>query len=138
MSSAAAHFKVLAEQNGLSLKIAFQPPKPDNVTTIYDTGGLPDNVECKFQSPTFMVKVRSTDYQEGYALAMRYRELFVNANRFEADGWAYTSIWLTNDVRPIGQDENKRWEFVVDFACNRNVIIKLPEILYNHFILIGA
>lgn len=105
-----------------SIYVGTEPTKPDSVVTIYDTGGTPGNPDGPHYDQTFQVRVRTHDYLAGYRKAAQIRGILILPTARTIGDWHYTGIWLTTDIMKIGQDDNNRTLFTVNFRLMREPI----------------
>lgn len=81
-----------------------EPSSPENVITVYDGGGGEPEPDQDLFRPNFQVRVRALDYTEGYAKQVQIRDLLIAENAVIP----MMGIFLTQDVTPIGKDDNDR------------------------------
>lgn len=100
--------------------VGLEPPSPDQVLTVYDTGGAMGNPDGQMYDPTIQVRGRSHDYDTAYSKLEEVRDLLiVDKTARVIDGWLYTGFWLTADITKIDVDENNRSVLVVNFRLMR-------------------
>mgnify|MGYP000167319760 CR=1 FL=1 len=94
------------------------PESPQEVVAIYDSPSTaPDLHGYRYNGVN--AQVRSIRYLDGWKLAndiglylhTDYGHVFENVY--------YTGIWMSTDVEPIGQDENERNLFSINFEIQR-------------------
>jgi hypothetical protein len=112
--------------------IGDQPDAPNNVITIYRTGGSnPAHAfdRKEFEMPTFQIRVRSFRYENGMKKCNDIKdildgvsEIFINDNR-------YLDIFQQGDILAIGKDSRKRHEFTINFECK---MVRAEEIIFFH------
>lgn len=96
-----------------------QPAKPDNVVTVYQTGGAMGNPDARMYDPTIMVRVRARGHDDGNDKAEAVRDLLILPTARVIGDWLYTGFWLVSDVAKVGKDDNNRTEFTVNFRLMR-------------------
>src|SRR5688572_21377715 len=96
-----------------------EPVKPDNVVTVYDSGGGIINADAQMYEPTIQIRVRSLDYEAGYARAEAMRDLLILPTARLIGDWRYVGFWLVSDVTKFGHDEKDRNLFSVNFRAHR-------------------
>jgi len=111
-----------------SVHVSREPAAPDDVVTLYDTGGgEPPSINSNLREFALQVRVRSTDYVAGIARHQLIFNLFaqpdavtlgvalernIGANR-------YVGIWVTGEVTHIGRDENDRFLLTANYELHR-------------------
>lgn len=104
---------------GTDLFIASMPDTPDNCVCIYDTGGSPMG-PFSYEAPNVQINVRNNAYQAGYDIA---RDLKYYLHHKENETWnstRYILIDLRSDILFLGQDENNRYEWSMNFRIQRS------------------
>lgn len=117
---------LLAESIGLSfgqdLFVALQPDKPDNITSIFDLGGLPPQLTmdvAKLENPSITIQVRHNDYQSGYALAEQIKDALHGRAHESWNSTLYMVIYCTSGPFVLNWDENRRVIFSINFNVMR-------------------
>lgn len=122
MSSPAIDIKDVLVSHGVgvfgqTLFVSREPTKPNDVVTVYDTGGF-DPEPNDYLRPTVQVKVRNHDYSAGYAKAEQVRDILHEAT-FTQGGFRYMGIWVMSDIAHIGYDSNDLALFTINFRIHR-------------------
>lgn len=111
-----------------SIHVSREPTSPDDVVTLYDTGGPPPvAIDVNLRAHTIQVRVRSKDYVEG---AETQNSIFTLLAQPDAvvDGLPlersigehrYTGMWLTSEIMYIGRDDNDRFLFTANYEVHR-------------------
>jgi hypothetical protein len=93
--------------------IGSMPTTPDNAVCIYPTGGYSRDLSGSlYREPTFMIKVRNTDYATGYALCDSIQDTLhgkVDSN--------FLLIAQEGDIQFLGRDSANREEWTLNFRC---------------------
>lgn len=118
---------VFAANTGWSISIAVEPVDPDTVITIYDvTGTLDYNLDGSvnpIQHYNNQIRVRAEDYQVGYNKALEISQFLDKKERFDETAGTYdvhyALIQRTSDIISLGEDDNDRFIFVVNFKTTR-------------------
>lgn len=107
---------------GENLFIASQPELPNIVATVYDTGGI-EQGQYGLESVNIQIRVRHTDYAQGYALIRDIKYHLHNARNNEIwNGTRYIGISARSDILFLGQDHKNRYEWTVNFLVQRSGI----------------
>lgn len=108
-----------------SVHVSREPIAPDNVVTLYDTGGpAPAQVDIDLRIKRFQVRVRGRSYPDCYAKHEEiYRILAEDdvaspAPRTIGEG-VYVGVWLVSDIIAIGRDENDRHILTANYEAHR-------------------
>jgi hypothetical protein len=111
----------LALTPGDDLHISEMPSTPDACISVHDSGGPPPSALFTLERPTVQVRVRAEKghYEAGHATAAAIRDLLNGMHGFTLNGSRYISIFATSDVIPLGNDQNRRPEFTVNFQIQR-------------------
>ena len=107
---------------GTDLFVAKEPTTPKNCVTIFDTPGYPPDLPIDnsiIENPSIAIRVRSTDYETGYALAEDIKDtLHGRANETWASSY-YMVIVCTNGPFLLEWDENRLANFIINFSLKR-------------------
>jgi len=106
---------------GTNLFVALEPPSPNEVVSVFDTGGFDPDSNTDLENPTVMVRVRGDrgGYTETYS---RARDVKDNLHELANETWngtRYIGIWQVGDILFIGMDENDRPVFTLNFRIMR-------------------
>lgn len=92
---------------------------PDDVVTVYDTGGADPDTDELDSRPSFQVRVRCKVYKEGYAKQKEIRDfLLLTAPLLMADS-EFTYVNMTSDILSIGRDDANRFLLTANYIGNR-------------------
>lgn len=106
---------------GTDLFIADEPELPNAVVTIYDTGGASPQPGYTYLRPTVQVRIRGAkmDYATAYTLAETIRNVLHGFPNQNINGTKYIAIYGLGDIQNLGDDENGRPIFTVNFIIHR-------------------
>jgi hypothetical protein len=107
-----------------NLFVGKEPTGPDNVVTIYDTYGFPNQLTLAgkgedYYYPTIQIRVRNRDYRTAYNLA---HDIMVSLHGRAQETWndtLYSKIANTNGVSLLDWDDNGLVRFIVNFEIQR-------------------
>ena len=102
---------------------AKEPPRPDNLVTVYDTPNFPpertlDNENWVLNS-SVQVRIRHNSYSEGMDWSRDIMESLHNRVQEEWNGTLYTVIRATGEPVPMSWDENNRIIIIINFNLQR-------------------
>lgn len=96
-----------------------EPLSPDNVVTVYDTGGG-QNVLVDMRKPTVQVRVRAVEYLDGWTKSDDiYKGLVTPVSPATTDGVTLQWVALT-DIAYIGRDDDDRCLFTCNYQLLRD------------------
>lgn len=103
------------------LFVGEMPVTPDACVTIYDTGGYAPEVDYVYERPTIQIRVRGAkgEYQNGHGLAQDIRDALNGLTGYIVNSARYVGIWCEGDVMALGNDDNNRPLFTVNFRLHR-------------------
>lgn len=106
---------------GTDLHISEMPAEPDVCVSVHDSGGPPPSALFTLERPMVQIRVRAAKghYEAGHATAAFIRDLLNGLHGFTLNGSRYISIFATSEVIPLGNDQNRRPEFSVNFQIQR-------------------
>ncbi len=106
---------------GWALAVSREPATPDQVVTIYDTGGQDPNAKWLLDNPTVQVRVRGSpnDYPATYAKAIAVKDALLGLTPQTLDSIDYVGVWMVGDVIFIGYDELQRPRFTTNWQITR-------------------
>lgn len=84
-----------------------EPRVPDNVVTVYDTGGGPAVKVPDLRDPTVQVRVRGDDYSNAWAKANQAYEFLTQEIGYPIDEGLILSWLALGDINYIGREEEK-------------------------------
>jgi hypothetical protein len=103
-----------------SAYVGREPLAPDNVVTVYDTGG-PVGPLVDLRRPSIQVRVRSVTYETGWEKANEILQTLVQPFQGVSVPDATILVWdLSTDVMFIGHDDADRPLFTVNFQILRD------------------
>lgn len=104
-----------------AISIAAEAEVPDDVVTLYDTGGLePDTDELDLTRPSVQVRVRSKDYPGAYSKQLAIRDLLTLPNRITVSGGSvFLLVAMSSDIMSIGRDDNGRHVLTANYRTVR-------------------
>jgi hypothetical protein len=105
-----------------TLHVSREPTSPDNVVTLYDTGGsnplYSDHAELREQN--IQVRVRNTSYPNAYTKMQEVVRLFQGQEPFTQGVHDYAGVWQIGDILSIGRDDNDRVLLTGNFRVVRS------------------
>jgi hypothetical protein len=108
---------------GTNLFIGKEEEQPDDVVTIFDTMGYPDQLTFeaseRYEYPSAQIRVRSNDYLTGYNLAQDIKESLHGRGQETWNGTLYTVIRCVNGPALMDWDESKRPRFIINLNLQR-------------------
>lgn len=96
------------------------PNLPDNIIALYNTGGFPPNLTldgCKYENPTFQVRVRNLSYVAGIAKCEAIKYALASVSNITINATRYLAIRQMSDILSMGKDSNNRTEFSINFQA---------------------
>lgn len=113
---------------GTTLHVSREPSSPDQVVTVFDTGGFPPEVligtdSRGMEKPTIQIRVRGNKkaYNLTYDLAEDIKDALHTLTNTTINGTKYVAIWLESDILFLGYDENDRPIFTLNFLLYRTI-----------------
>ena len=110
--------------------IGQQPEQPDNVITIYDQGGNRFNTisGCVSEDVIFAIRVRCTDYLEGYAKAQQVAKVLNLISNEEIDnGKVFHTTYHDIQQQTLPEiefyDDENRPVFLMNFSGMREIAL---------------
>jgi hypothetical protein len=106
---------------GTDVFISHEPPTPNKVVTIFDTGGFGPDLATDIYNPTVMVRIRGAGngYQAAYAKAELIRDLLHGVHNETWNSTRYILIQALSDIMYIERDEKTRPILSVNFRIIR-------------------
>lgn len=104
------------------------PHEPDLAIGVVDGPGQDGEAAFVYDRPTAQLTIRGNrgDYPSGYTLAQTVsRHLTGNSGvanvhgQITIGGSRYIGIWKLGDLASLGEDEQKRWRFVLNLRIHR-------------------
>jgi len=119
-----------SEDVSWAVYVGQQPAQPDNVVTIYDGGGTRFNTisECVSEDVTFQMRVRCTDYVEGYAMAQKVAgALNLVKNHEISNGRQFHTTYTVIQQETLPEiefyDDENRPVFLMSFSGIREIAL---------------
>ena len=110
-----------AGDDPFSVYCAVEPAEPNDVVTVYDTGGAgPDTDDLSLCNVTFQVRVRCETYSEGYSIQEIIRDMLLTSEPV-CETSSFAGVAMTTDVVAIGRDENNRHLLTANYSAIRNI-----------------
>ena len=104
------------------LFVSKQPTTPDECVTVFDTGGFPPESNYVYEKPTVNVRVRGKKggYRNAYAVTASVKDALHDKTNEDIDSVSrIIAIWCMGDIIPLGDDDNGRPMFSVNFRIHR-------------------
>lgn len=98
--------------------VSREPVKPVNVVTVVNTGGAEPDTDDMDRQPTFLIRVRSKDYDTGWEKINDAFRLLIENDPIEVGSNEYL-VWATTDILPIGRDDGDRHLFTANFRSRK-------------------
>lgn len=106
---------------GTDMFIGQLPNSPDNCICLFDTGGGP-TLQWGYEEPNLQILLRNNTYSTGYQ-EIRDIKYFLNNKTNETQGGVrYISINTRSDILSLGQDDNNRYLWSLNFRILRSGI----------------
>jgi hypothetical protein len=127
MSSPAHELALFLQSKGVgtfaqTIHVSREPVSPDNVVTLYDTGGssplLSDHAELRENS--IQVRVRNTSYPDAYNKQLEIARVFQGQEPFLQGESEYAGVWQVGDIISIGRDDSDRFLLTSNYRVVRN------------------
>jgi len=95
-----------------------QKQLPNTVVTVYDTGGSEvETDEQDVHRPSFQIRVRTLDYEDGYAKQDEIRALLLSINNTVIFDIRFLLVTVSSDIAMIQRDDNDRCIFTANYIC---------------------
>ncbi len=96
--------EAIAGSSGWSVFVSKEPTAPDNVVTVYDTGGFDPNPKFLLDYPTVQVRVRANkgDYIGAYTKIIEARDALLGFPPETIGGTDYIGIWSVGNSNSAG------------------------------------
>jgi len=111
---------------GTDIFIGAMPTEIGECAVVTDTGGVaPDltfggSTAPLYERPTVQVLARAARYDTAYAKLENIKEVLHGRQGEVQEGVKYTVIEVSSDIARLGQDENSRWRFTLNFSLQRS------------------
>lgn len=114
---------VLGASSGWGLYAQREPATPNDVVTVYDTGGsAPALFDEDLRLPTIQVRVRSDNYDSAYGKQKEIFDVLTTIKGQDIEGSHYIGVWMTSDVLSLGPDDNGRYILTANYQIERGPI----------------
>jgi hypothetical protein len=103
------------------LFISRMPESPDVCVALFDYSGLPPEPGYDYFYPSVQVRVRGNQggYQAAWTVAESIRDFLRDIHDETWNSTKYVHIWCQGDILSLGQDENNRPIFSINFRIQR-------------------
>lgn len=111
---------IVGGATGWRLALGWIPPRPDRIVAVTTSGGYPSAAKVGLDYPTVQVRVRATsraDVDAGVAKAEAIYLALDHAGPVTINGTSYRDIQAEQYPMDLGEDENRRPEWSVNFRC---------------------
>lgn len=106
-----------------AINVDYEPPSPDNVITIYNTGGPgADTDEQNIQYPTVQIRIRSKGNTAGWTKHEEIRDILAQGAQPKVMASSNVHVLEAPDLNSLGRDENKRFLRVADYRLMRSAL----------------
>lgn len=106
------------------IHIGVEPADNFNCIIIFDVPGGPPQLNFNkteiYEFPSLQIKVRTTDYREGWAISDSIKNSLHGRAQEPLNGTLYSLIQCMNGPGFLGRDENQRMHFVVNFNIQKS------------------
>lgn len=112
---------------GLNMFIGKEPATPIECVTIFDTPGRPPelslrgNLDPGYYYPSIQIRVRNSNYLEGWQLVNTIKEFLHGLNNEVKGGATYLFIKCSQEPFLLDWDEKGRARFVANFDLQRTI-----------------
>jgi hypothetical protein len=119
-----------------NLFIGREPKSPNNTVTIFDTPGAPPMKTLtpgeNYYYDSFQIRLRTTDYQTGYALLKSIEEYLHVISQQTVNETYYSIIYCSLPITMLDWDDNNRVHLVATFEVQRrDLYVPAPDIPSN-------
>jgi len=106
---------------GTDIFIGVMPDSPDNCVCIIDAGGYAPQPNYTYLRPSFQVSVRGSrqGYQDAWDDAQTIRDALHGVAGETINSTYYSQILATSDIMFVGNDDNDRPLFIINFEAHR-------------------
>lgn len=101
------------------LFIGLGPTSPDNYVALRDSGGRPPVAQYTYRYPTVQVYVRNNSYESGQAQAEVVMQCLHAIANETWNAVRYIQVLASSEILYLGDDENDRAEFSLNFEIHR-------------------
>jgi hypothetical protein len=106
------------------LFVSTMPESPDQCVAIYDSPGFPPEPNYEYYYPGVQIRVRGDQggYRAAWTLAESIRDVLKAVHDETWNSTKYVQIWCSGEIYSLGQDENNRPLFSMNFSIQRTII----------------
>lgn len=109
---------------GADLFVGKEPPIPNTIVTIFDTYGSPPQLllnpsDGNYEYPSVQIRVRNTDYRNGWDLIQKIQETLHGRAQETWNGTLYSVIYCSSGPAMLDWDKNNRVRFIINFNAQR-------------------
>jgi hypothetical protein len=104
------------------LFIGKEPTKPRNCVTIFDTIGLPPELNLTnqgYEYPSIQIRVRNSSYTEGWRIISEIKNSLHGRSHQTWNGSLYTVIYCSSGPALLDFDDNGNARFIINFNLQR-------------------
>jgi len=106
---------------GTDLFLNHEPNLPNDIVTVFDTGGSSPEPAIQLYKPTVMVRARGgpSDFDEAYAKLESIKLALHAEFDVTVNGSRYLQILAMGEIQQLGRDGNNRPQFTLNFRLMR-------------------
>lgn len=106
---------------GTDLFVSEMPDTPDECVVVYDSGGDDSDPHITYERPTIQIRVRGNKgaYTDTYDIVNNIKTILHGLTGEILNSARYIGIWIVGDILSLGQDDNKRPIFSINFRLHR-------------------
>ena len=130
MNSGSSDIKsILLDESSLGLTFAgdlfigFEPKRPDNTVTIFDTGGAGPQLTFdrseKYEYTNVQIRVRDNSYETAWERINDIKNTLHGRAHETWNGTYYSLVKCSSDIAFLDWDNERRARFVVNFELQR-------------------
>lgn len=102
--------------------IGDMPDSPNVAICVYETGGLEQELDLNknaISRPTFMIKIRDTNYVNGIARCDTIKGNLNTVTNSTINSIFYLEVLSVGGNNILGKDDRERWSFTLNFRVRR-------------------
>jgi hypothetical protein len=107
----------------VNLFIGREPSEPSNCVTIFDTYGLPPQLNLTsqgYERPTVQIRVRNNSYIDGWTIIENIKNILHGIGNETWNGATYTVIYCAYGPGLLDWDDKSRARFIINFNVERH------------------
>ena len=107
-----------------NLFVGREPSKPPNCVIIFDTPGLPPQLNLTdqgYEHPSIQIRVRNSSYETGWALISEIKEILHGIGQEIVGTVLYSAIYCAHGPFLLDWDDSSRARFVITFNLQRRL-----------------